>query len=102
VKSGDKFQLKDDAGKTYDIDHQDDVKKFEGKRVSFVSIWHKRRRGHRANRSVIFGAFRFFRLSPPMQTEDAGAGLPATRQVNLAGGSPLAFSAGGWQVGKGG
>jgi hypothetical protein len=33
VKSGDKFQLKDDAGKTYDIDHQDDVKKFEGKRV---------------------------------------------------------------------
>jgi outer membrane biosynthesis protein TonB len=33
VKSADKYQLKDDAGKTYDIDHQDDVKKFEGKRV---------------------------------------------------------------------
>lgn len=33
VKSGDKYVLKDDAGKTYDIDHQDDVKKFEGKRV---------------------------------------------------------------------
>jgi hypothetical protein len=33
VKSGDKYMLKDDAGKTYDIDHQDDVKKFEGKRV---------------------------------------------------------------------
>jgi uncharacterized protein YdeI (BOF family) len=33
VKSGDKYMLKDDSGKTYDIDHQDDVKKFEGKRV---------------------------------------------------------------------
>ena len=33
VKSGDKFVLKDDAGKTYDIDHQSDVAKFEGKRV---------------------------------------------------------------------
>jgi Protein of unknown function (DUF5818) len=33
VKSGDKYQLKDDSGKTYDIDHQDDVKKFDGKRV---------------------------------------------------------------------
>jgi len=33
VKSGDKYVLKDDSGKTYDIDHQDDVKKFEGKRV---------------------------------------------------------------------
>jgi len=32
-KSGDKYVLKDDGGKTYDIDHQDDVKKFEGKRV---------------------------------------------------------------------
>lgn len=32
-KSGDKYVLKDDTGKTYDIDHQDDVKKFEGKRV---------------------------------------------------------------------
>lgn len=33
VKSGDKFVLKDDSGKTYDIDHQADVAKFEGKRV---------------------------------------------------------------------
>ena len=33
VKQGDKYVLKDDAGKTYDIDHQDEVKKFEGKRV---------------------------------------------------------------------
>ena len=33
VKSGDKFMLKDDSGHTYDIDHQDEVKKFEGKRV---------------------------------------------------------------------
>jgi hypothetical protein len=33
VKSGDKYMLKDDSGKTYDIDHQDEVKKFEGKRV---------------------------------------------------------------------
>lgn len=32
-KSGDKYVLKTDSGKTYDIDHQDDVKKFEGKRV---------------------------------------------------------------------
>lgn len=33
VKAGDKFVLKDDSGHTYDIDHQDEVKKFEGKRV---------------------------------------------------------------------
>jgi len=33
VKQGDKYVLQDDSGKTYDIDHQDDVKKFEGKRV---------------------------------------------------------------------
>ena len=33
VKQGDKYVLKDDAGKTYDIDHQTDVAKFEGKRV---------------------------------------------------------------------
>ena len=33
VKQGDKYVLKDDAGKTYDIDHQDEVKKFDGKRV---------------------------------------------------------------------
>lgn len=32
-KSGDKYVLKDDSGKTYDIDHQDEVKKFDGKRV---------------------------------------------------------------------
>src|SRR5579863_5762188 len=33
VKQADKYVLQDDAGHTYDIDHQDDVKKFEGKRV---------------------------------------------------------------------
>ena len=33
MKSGDKYVLKDDSGKVYDIDHQDQVKKFEGKRV---------------------------------------------------------------------
>lgn len=33
VKSGDKYVLKDDTGHTYEIDHQDEVKKFEGKRV---------------------------------------------------------------------
>jgi len=33
MKQGDKYVLKDDSGKTYDIDHQDEVKKFEGKRV---------------------------------------------------------------------
>lgn len=33
VKSGDKYVLKDDSGKVYDIDHQDQVKKFDGKRV---------------------------------------------------------------------
>ncbi len=33
MKSADKYVLKDDAGKVYDIDHQDQVKKFEGKRV---------------------------------------------------------------------
>jgi hypothetical protein len=33
VKQGDKYVLKDDSGKTYDIDHQDEVKKFEGKHV---------------------------------------------------------------------
>jgi uncharacterized protein YdeI (BOF family) len=33
VKQGDKYMLKDDSGKTYDIDHQSDVAKFEGKRV---------------------------------------------------------------------
>ena len=33
VKQGDKYVLKDEAGHTYDIDHQDEVKKFEGKRV---------------------------------------------------------------------
>jgi outer membrane biosynthesis protein TonB len=33
VKSGDKYVLKTDSGKTYDIDHQDEVKKFDGKRV---------------------------------------------------------------------
>jgi hypothetical protein len=34
VKSGDKYVLKDEAsGNTYDIDHQDEVQKFDGKRV---------------------------------------------------------------------
>jgi cytoskeletal protein RodZ len=33
VKQGDKYVLKDDAGKVYDIDHQTDVAKFDGKRV---------------------------------------------------------------------
>jgi len=34
VKSGDKYMLQDAAsGNTYDIDHQDEVKKFEGKKV---------------------------------------------------------------------
>ena len=33
VKSGDKFVLQDASGKTYDIDHQDEVKKYEGKQV---------------------------------------------------------------------
>jgi uncharacterized protein YdeI (BOF family) len=33
VKQGDKYVLKDDSGKIYDIDHQTDVAKFEGKRV---------------------------------------------------------------------
>ena len=33
VKAGDKYVLKEDSGHTYDIDHQDEVKKFEGKRV---------------------------------------------------------------------
>jgi Protein of unknown function (DUF5818) len=34
VKSGDKYVFQDaDTGNTYDIDHQDEVQKFEGKRV---------------------------------------------------------------------
>lgn len=34
VKSGDKYVFQDAAsGNTYDIDHQDEVQKFEGKRV---------------------------------------------------------------------
>jgi hypothetical protein len=34
VKSGDKYVLQDsDSGTTYDIDHQDQVKQFEGKKV---------------------------------------------------------------------
>ena len=32
-KQGDKYVLKDDSGHVYDIDHQDEVKKFDGKRV---------------------------------------------------------------------
>ena len=33
VKAGDKYVLQDASGKTYDIDHQDEVKKFDGKKV---------------------------------------------------------------------
>lgn len=33
VKNGDKFMLQDSAGKSWDIDHQELVKKFEGKQV---------------------------------------------------------------------
>jgi hypothetical protein len=34
VKSGDKYMLQDEAsGKTYDIDHQEQLKQYEGKRV---------------------------------------------------------------------
>jgi outer membrane biosynthesis protein TonB len=34
VKSGDKYMFQDsDSGNTYDIDHQDQVQKFEGKKV---------------------------------------------------------------------
>jgi uncharacterized protein YdeI (BOF family) len=33
VKSGDKYVLKDESGASYDIDHQDQVSKFEGKKV---------------------------------------------------------------------
>jgi hypothetical protein len=33
VKNGDKYVLKDDTGHVYDIDHQTDVAKFDGKRV---------------------------------------------------------------------
>jgi uncharacterized protein YdeI (BOF family) len=32
-KQGDKYVLKDDSGKIYDIDHQPEVAKFDGKRV---------------------------------------------------------------------
>ena len=33
AKSGDKYVLQDASGKTYDVDHQAEVKKFEGKQV---------------------------------------------------------------------
>jgi cytoskeletal protein RodZ len=33
VKSGDKYVLQEDGGTTYDVDHQEAVQKFEGKRV---------------------------------------------------------------------
>lgn len=34
VKSGDKYVLQEDtSGSTYDVDHQSEVKKFEGKKV---------------------------------------------------------------------
>jgi len=34
VKSGGKFVLQADHGSTYDLDHQEDVRSFEGKKVS--------------------------------------------------------------------
>jgi len=34
VKSGGKFVLRADHGSAYDLDHQEDVRSFEGKRVS--------------------------------------------------------------------
>jgi hypothetical protein len=37
-KTGDKYVLKDDAGKTYDVDSQDQMKKFEGKRVRVKGV----------------------------------------------------------------
>ena len=34
MRSGDRYMLQDaDSGKSYDIDHQDQVKQFEGKKV---------------------------------------------------------------------
>ncbi len=33
TKQGDKYVLRDDSGQTYDIDHQAEVAKFDGKRV---------------------------------------------------------------------
>lgn len=36
VKAGDKFMLKDASGKSWDVDHQDVVKKFEGKQVKIT------------------------------------------------------------------
>lgn len=33
ARQGDKYVLKDASGTTYDIDHQDEVKKFDGKQV---------------------------------------------------------------------
>ena len=33
VKSGDKFVLQDASGKTYDVDRQEELKKYEGKQV---------------------------------------------------------------------
>ncbi len=38
--SGDKYVLQEDGGTTYDVDHQDDVKKFEGKRVKVHGTLH--------------------------------------------------------------
>jgi hypothetical protein len=39
VKSGDKYVLQDTAhGTTYDLDHQDQVKKFEGKKVRVSGV----------------------------------------------------------------
>jgi hypothetical protein len=39
VKSGDKYMFQEEGtGKTYDIDHQDEVQKFEGKRVKVHGV----------------------------------------------------------------
>ena len=38
VKQGDKYVLQDDSGHTYDIDRQEEVKKFEGKRVRVQGV----------------------------------------------------------------
>ena len=37
-KTGDKYVLKDDSGKTYDVDSQEQMKKFEGKRVRVKGV----------------------------------------------------------------
>jgi uncharacterized protein YdeI (BOF family) len=38
VKQGNKYVFQDTAGTTYDVDHQDQVKNFEGKRVRMRGV----------------------------------------------------------------